>query len=401
MKRPIRSRRPHIAALALAGALLPAAAFAQTSGPSNAQLLQLLQTQQKQLNEMKAALQKAQTDAEKASATAEDAKAAPSKGLLPDYVNIGGLVEVEATEMEAFDQSNTSDVTLSTVEAFIEAKPTDYVFGRVLFLYEDDGASETVEVDEAFAVLGNTGKFPAFLQAGKWAMPFGNFDTDMSADPLTLELGETKEKAVLVGLESNGFSISGYVFNGDTQQTANSNHIDQFGFAAGFSGMISGAEIAIGAGYINNIADSDNVTAGLGGNAGGLVDYVGAVDVHGSLSIGGFTVRAAYMTATSAFQAGELAFAGGGAEPAAWHTEASYTTAILNKDVTFAVTVQGTEEALALGLAESRVGGAVTVCVLKHAAVTVEYLHDTDYGTSDGGTGNTGHTATVKLAVEF
>ncbi|MFT5486180.1 MAG: hypothetical protein ACI9JL_001559 [Paracoccaceae bacterium] len=401
MKQSLHRRRSGIATLALIGALLPAVASAQTGGPSNAQLLQLLQTQQKQLNDMRTALQKAQAKAEKASATAQDAKAPPSKSILPDYLNIGGLVEVEATEMEAFDQSNTSDVTLSTVEAFIEAKPTDYVFGRILFLYEDEGTSETIEVDEGFAVLGNTEKFPAFLKAGKWAMPFGDFDTEMSAAPLTLELGETKEKAVFVGLESHGFSISGYVFNGDTQQTTNSNHIDQFGFAAGFTRMISGAEISIGAGYINNIADSDNVTTGLGGSASGLANYVPAVDVHGALSIGGFTVRGAYMTATRAFQAGELAFAGGGAEPAAWHTEASYKTAILNKEVTFAVTVQGTEEALALGLAESRVGGAVTVSVLEHAAVTVEYLHDTDYGTSDGGTGNTGHTATVKLAVEF
>lgn len=397
MKRSLR----RAAALALAGASLPAMALAQTNGPSNAQLLQLLQAQQKQLNDMKAALQKAQAKAERASATAQNAQTAPSAGILPDYINIGGVVEVEATEAEAFDQSNTSDVTLSTVEAFIEAKPTDYVFGRILFLYEDDGASETVEVDEGFAVLGNTEKFPAFLQAGKWAVPFGNFDTDMGADPLTLELGETKEKAVLVGLDSNGFAISGYVFNGDTQQAANSNHIDQFGFAAGFTGMISGAEITIGAGYINNIADSDGVTTGLGGNAGGLANYVPAVDVHGALSVGGFTVRGAYMTATRAFQAGELAYSGGGAEPAAWHTEASYKTEILNKEVTFAVTVQGTEEALALGLAERRIGGAVTVGVLEHAAVTVEYLHDADYGTSDGGSGNSGHTATVKLAVEF
>jgi hypothetical protein len=304
-------------------------------------------------------------------------------------------------ETEAFDQTNTSDVTLSTVEAFIDAQPSEYIFGHILFLYEDDGATETVEVDEGFALIGNTEKFPLFAQAGKWAMPFGNFNTDMSADPLTLELGETKEKAVLIGAESNGFSFSGYIFNGDTQQSAQSNHIDQFGFAAGFAGMLSGAEISVGAGFINNISDSDNITTGLGGASGALANYVPGIDVHGSLSVAGFTVRAAYMAATRAFQVGELAFSGAGAQVAAWHTEVAYATSIMNRDVTFAFTVQGTEEALALGLAEQRIGGAITVGVLKNAAVTVEYLHDDDYGTSNGGTGNTSHTGTVKLAVEF
>jgi hypothetical protein len=70
-------------------------------------------------------------------------------------------------ETEAFDQTNTSDVTLSTVEVFINTQPSEYVFGHILFLYEVDGATETVEVDEGFALIGNTGKFPLFSQAGK------------------------------------------------------------------------------------------------------------------------------------------------------------------------------------------------------------------------------------------
>lgn len=390
-----------LVALAVSAALLPYSAAAQNGGPSAEQLLSLIQAQQKQLNEMKTALKRAQAQAETAATTAQDAKQASPKSLVPDYLSIGGLVEVEGTSTEAFDRSNSSDITLATVEAFIDARPSEYVMGHILFLYEDEGTTETVEVDEGYAILGNTEKFPIFAQAGKWPMPFGNFDTDMSSDPLTLELGETKEKAALVGAEWNGFSFSGYIFNGDTRKTAESNHVDQFGFAAGYSGKVSGVEFTVGGGYINNISDSDNITTGLGGRSGGLANYVPGIDLHGSFAIAGFTVRTAYMTATRAFQAGELAFNGAGADIAAWHTEAAYTTSILNRDVTFAFTVQGTEEALALGLAERRIGGAVTVGVFDHAAVTLEYVHDEDYGTAEGGTGNTGHTATVKLAVDF
>ena len=66
-----------------------------------------------------------------------------------------------------------------------------------------------------------------------------------------------------------------------------------------------------------------------------------------------------------------------------------------------AVTVQGTDEAFALSLPETRYGGAMTVQVLPNYSATLEYLHDEDYSASDGGTGNDGHTLTLKVAAEF
>ncbi len=387
------------AGLALAG--LMAVSFsggvaAQSGGPSTEQLLKLIQQQQRQLDQMKAALQRAQSSAEQAAAKAD---AAP-KTTLSSYITIGGLVEIEATEAEAFDKTNSSDVTVSKVELSVDAKPNDWLLAHSLLLYEDDG-TETIEIDEAYAMLGNTEKFPLYVQAGKWPMPFGNFDTDMSADPLTLELGETKEKAVMVGAVLGGLSAHAYVYNGDTRQSAASDHIDQFGVAVDYEAEFNGASFSVGASYINNLADSDNLTTALGGSSTGLSNYVPGFEAHGAFKLAGFTLRGGYMTATRAFQAGELAFAGRGAEPAAWHTEIAYTTPILKRDVTFALTAQGTEEALALGLPERRIGGAVTVAVIEHASVTLEYLNDDDYSAGDGGTGATGHTGTVKLAVEF
>jgi len=74
---------------------------------------------------------------------------------------------------------------------------------------------------------------------------------------------------------------------------------------------------------------------------------------------------------------------------------------IMGKDTTFAATLQGTDEALALSLPEKRYGAAVTVAVVEHFSITGEYLHDEDYSVSKGGTGNSGHTATLKLAAEY
>jgi len=107
------------------------------------------------------------------------------------------------------------------------------------------------------------------------------------------------------------------------------------------------------------------------------------------------------LTALKAFKIAELAFNGMGAKPTAWNLEAAYAINAGGRDVTVAATVQGTKEALALGLPELRYGAAVTVGVLEHAAVTAEYLHDEDYGAGNGGTGDSGHTATLKLSVDF
>ena len=107
------------------------------------------------------------------------------------------------------------------------------------------------------------------------------------------------------------------------------------------------------------------------------------------------------MTALDSFDSTEVAFNGLGAKPMAWHVDAAYTTEILGKETVFAVTMQGTDEALALSLPETRYGVAVTVGIVENFAVTAEYLHDEDYGTVDGGTGESGTTATLKLAAEF
>jgi len=52
-------------------------------------------------------------------------------------------------------------------------------------------------------------------------------------------------------------------------------------------------------------------------------------------------------------------------------------------------------------LPETRYGGAITVGFVDQFAITGEFLHDEDYSVSEGGTGNSGHTATLKLAAEY
>ena len=379
-------------------ATLPFQGYAAEGSPTAKQLLSLIQDQQRQLDTLKEALAKAQANA----AAAEEkstVETSSAPGALQS-IQISGAIEVEATAGETFTGVDSSDITLAKVEVALDAAPSEFVSAHVQVLYEDDG-NENITLDEAFATLGNTEKFPVYLQVGKWAMPFGGFDSDMNTGPLTKGIGETKEAAVLVGGEFNGISLAGYIYNGDSQQSGSGDKIDQAGLSLGYSTELEKGNIDFGAGYIRNIADSDGLTTGLDSNATALSDYVGGVEVHAALSYQDVTVRAGFMTALSAFKSGELAFSGQGAKPKAWNLEGAYTTEVGDRDVTVAATVQGTDEALALSLPELRYGAAATVGITESTSITAEYLHDEDYDTNNGGTGNSGHTATVKLAVGF
>lgn len=376
-------------------ALSASSAMAADQLPSREELLAMLQTQQRQLNQLQAMMKQTKAQAQSAEMKADKAKASPA---FLDTVQISGALEFEATQSGTFADVDSSDMSLAKAELAFSAKPHEYVTTNVVVLYED--GSDNITLDEATIAIANTDEFPLYAQVGKWAVPFGNYDTAMSTDPLTKTLGETKENAVLVGVTAQGFSAEGFVYNGDTQKSGEGNNIDQYGLNVGYAGDMEGLAIVLGAGYINNIADSDGINEKLTG-ATTLNKYVGGMSLNGSVSTGGVTFSAGYLKATDDFQTAELAFNSKGAQPKAWNTEIAYTTTIMDKETTFAATYQGSDEALALELPEQRLGMAVTIGIYDKTALTLEYLADEDYSITEGGTGKNAHTATAKLAVEF
>ena len=63
---------------------------------------------------------------------------------------------------------------------------------------------------------------------------------------------------------------------------------------------------------------------------------------------------------------------------------------------------QETDEAVALELPEERLSAAISVEVMDNTTLSLEWAHDDDDSTADGGTGASGgDTVTGQLAVEF
>ena len=102
------------------------------SAPTTQQLMRMIEAQQKQLDNLKSALNRAQTQAQAAATKADSAaKSAASIPGLPKNVTIGGGIEGEMSSTESFADADTSDITLAKVETFIDAQPFEFLSTHV------------------------------------------------------------------------------------------------------------------------------------------------------------------------------------------------------------------------------------------------------------------------------
>jgi hypothetical protein len=212
-------------------------------------------------------------------------------------------------------------------------------------------------------------------------VPFGALLTRFPDDPLmnvpvTLVLGETREKALLVGMEHEGFSVSAYVFNGDVNEAGEENHVESYGFDANYSVEdLEGLDLLIGASYISNIADSDGLEEEL---AGPIKDYIDGFDVYAHVGFAGFFVDAEYMTALDDFAAGELASVE--VEPAVWNVEAGYNLD-WGKNLEIVLKYAGSDECGEF-IPEDRYGICFNQDIFEDVIVSLAYLND-EYENND------------------
>jgi Tfp pilus assembly protein PilE len=329
-------------------------------------------------------------------------------------VTVSGAVEIEAfgTDSDGFSGDDAGDINVTTAELGLEAVINNWAIANLVLLWEEeDGGSSDLIVDEAIITFANPDETPFYFTAGRTAAPFGRFETNMVSDPLTLDIGETKETLVLVGVETEGFYAGIYGFNGDLDDGGD-NVIDNGGVDLGFAWESEDRGVDFGVSYINDIGDSDGVSDVISGNQPVGVDYgrnIPGYAAHAMFTIGSFNLIGEYVAASKDFDAtNELAFNGSGAKPSAWNLEAGYAFNIAGHEGTFAVGYQKTKQALGLGLPEKRLSAAFSVVMLENTTLSLEWAHDEDYGSGDvdavsgtAGTGDDADTITAQLAIEF
>jgi hypothetical protein len=262
-------------------------------------------------------------------------------GKILRRVELHGLLEVEASytatdfrghpidkSLSGTENTRDSDIVLATAALGIDIDFHKYAKGHILFLWEED-ETEPMDLDEGTLTLGGTEDFPFFLVAGKFYIPFGMFNSHFITDPLTLELGETRETSVMVGFANDMFELKAGAFNGDVSQSRTHDTINSFYGCVNVTippKWLRGVELSGGVSYTNNIAESDNMQDLINPLLGGRVDdLVPGLGAWLSASYGMFTLEMEYIGTLDDFEAGELVFDGSHvgkrSAPKAWNVE--------------------------------------------------------------------------------
>ncbi len=322
-----------------------------------------------------------------------------------DRIALSGVLEAEAGFESidfadpAMEDEDASDAVLATMEFGVDAVINEYVSGHALFLWEEDD-TEPIDLDEGFISLTRGEGCPAYLTAGKMYVPFGNFESNMISDPLTLELGETRESAIQAGLEMNGFYGSVYLFNGDIDEAGEDSHMDNFGGSAGFAMENEDFSLDAGVSYINNILDSDGlgdtVAESMAASGTGLDEYAAGLGAHAIVTAGPVMFIGEYITALE--EPGFVSDAAGagftGEEVAAWNAELGYFFEIAGKPANAGLAYQGTDKAGDF-LPETRMMGTIGCEIFEATNLALEYFHD-EFENDDEA-----DVITAQLAVEF
>ena len=322
-----------------------------------------------------------------------------------DRIALSGLLEAEAgyESMDyndpALEDEDGSDAVLATMEFGVDAVINEYVSGHALFLWEEDD-TEPIDLDEGFITLTGGQGSPGYLTAGKMYVPFGNFASNMVSDPLTLELGETRESAIQAGIEMNGFYGSAYLFNGDMDEAGEDSHLNNFGGSAGFTMENNNFSLDAGVSYINNILDSDGlgdfVSEEMEEGGNGLDEHAAGLGAHAIATFDPVMFIAEYITVLDEpeFVSDTAGVGFTGEEIAAWNAELGYFFEIAGKPANAGLACQGTDRAGDF-LPETRMMGTIGCEIFDATYLALEYFHDA-YENDDEA-----DVITAQLAIEF
>jgi opacity protein-like surface antigen len=223
------------------------------------------------------------------------------------------------------------------------------------------------------------------------------FNSHFITDPLTLELGETRESSVLIGYAHEIFELKVGAFNGDVQKMRKDDSINSFVgcvIVTVPSDWLKGFELSFGSSYTNNIADSDSLQGLIGTPTGEIDDLVGGVGVWVSAHYKMFYFEVEYIGAVDDFEVNELAFDGGRkSEPKAWNIELAVSP--LEK-LELAARYSGTDDIRGGGFtSESQWGAVASYNIWGPVTVSLEYLYN-KFENDDKQ-----HIVTGQLAAEF
>ncbi len=316
-------------------------------------------------------------------------EASGEKGIsLAPGIDVGVVLEVEGSYMRQGDK-DTSDITLATFELGLDAALMPGVGATVALLWEEDD-TEPMDLDVGYINLGGTEQIPVVLSAGKMYVPFGTYNSMMLSDPMTLELGETRETAVSLLYEQELFTAWVGAFSGNLNTASKVNN------AVAALAVTPIENLTFGVSYITDLGESDGLTDGINEvlDSDGKYSDAGGYTAVVAVDLDPVFVEAEYVGAAGDLKLTDTTGEQTKTSPQAWNVEAGYAFA---DGWMGALRYEASKEFSPEEMPENQYGATVAYEINSYTTISAEYM----YGTYKPSGTDSRHLGTAQLALAF
>lgn len=328
------------------------------------------------------------------------------------YLNIGATINDWAKAFASLSYSTPTTV----------ADDFSFSTGEYSAAYANNIQSDgqnNVQLEQAYATLGNFDESPVYIQVGKQFQDFSRYEIHPITRSMTQVLSETLATSGKLGfILPMGFSGGIFAFDDPTAKVGQTARPTNYGVSLGIDQPSDALGWDLGAAYLYNMLGVNDVAyavqnfthnAGYNTRASGLALY-------GDINSGPFILNGRYTTALQRFNPNDIPENGiadvtgttvnpaaSGAKPWAAGIQAGYGFEGWGRDQNVYLGYQTSRQAAGIDLPKSRwlVGYGVNAFG-KNTNIGIEWDHDQAYSTSDGGgSSNNTNLVSVRTAVKF
>lgn len=293
------------------------------------------------------------------------------------------------------------------------------------FFLRESGINN-VQIEQAYATLGDLSVQPFFFQLGKQFQDFSRYEIHPITVTLTQVLSQILATSIKLGVLSEGFSGSLYVFNDPIRTFSTYNYPTNYGLSFGYHQPLTCDlfGFSIGAAYLHNLVGANDVAYNVQAfTGGGFHNHVTALALYGDFITDNISLNARYTTALQRFVVADLpkngiadlspflpAFIGSlgspipeatGAKPWAATLQANFGFHACNKPQTIYLGYQTSSESAGLNMPKNRylIGYGIDFC--RWTSVWAEWDRDFAYRRGNGGTGKNTNLISLRIAAKY
>src|SRR5579885_2168712 len=319
------------------------------------------------------------------------------------YVNIGANINDWTKAFASISYSNTSSTGGSDSD--------HYGYSSV---YNNN----TLSLEQAYFTVGNFDVSPIFVQIGKQFTDFSRYEIHPITRSMTQVLSEALPTSGKLGfIVPMGFHGSLYIFDDPIKKIGKTSRTTDYGATLGYDQPGDQFGWDLGVGYVYNMMAAEDVAHGVSNfTGGGYNSRKAAAALYADINSGPFSVNARWTGAVQRFNPSDLPKHGfadegtddvinadaSGAKPWAVGIQAGYGFEMFGgRSNNVFLGYQQSGEAVGIGLPKNRWLVGYGIELWKKTNLGLEWDHDTDYSTGNGGSGNTDNLVTLRAGVQF